>query len=219
MTSLYRHLSVVTNHNGSAAQKIVNWVTTADGCVHTTDSTRLDFAVGKFVQTRRACRQLVANCVCTTPMRLNSTVELRRRRRCILDFSDVECDCATYTADGREVFSQREQGRQRRHFRGDLPRRRGKNICNLSSRRQQDLGNYSPVHQTFTHRRQGSQWSCLERRQLRRISRTYKCLDSTSRPLPSDSCFTHFRVSSILRMATTCDDWHTDPSLWGGSVV
>jgi len=30
MTSLCRHLS---------AQEIVNWVTTADGCVHTADST------------------------------------------------------------------------------------------------------------------------------------------------------------------------------------
>ena len=29
MTSLYRHLS---------AQEIVNWVTTADGCVHTADA-------------------------------------------------------------------------------------------------------------------------------------------------------------------------------------
>ena len=46
---------------GSTAQKIVNWFTTADGCVHTTDRTQLDFVVGKFVQTRRNCRQLVAN--------------------------------------------------------------------------------------------------------------------------------------------------------------
>jgi len=27
---------------GSAAQEIVNWVTTADGCVHTADATQLD---------------------------------------------------------------------------------------------------------------------------------------------------------------------------------
>ena len=33
MTSLYRHLS---------AEEIVNWVTTADGCVHTADTTQLD---------------------------------------------------------------------------------------------------------------------------------------------------------------------------------
>jgi len=33
MTSLCRHLS---------AQEIVNWVTTADGCVHTADTTQLD---------------------------------------------------------------------------------------------------------------------------------------------------------------------------------
>jgi len=33
MTSLCRHLS---------AQEIVNWVTTADGCLHTADTTQLD---------------------------------------------------------------------------------------------------------------------------------------------------------------------------------
>jgi len=49
----------------STVQEIVNWVTTADGCVHTADTTQLDFAVGKFVQTRRDCRQLVANSVHT----------------------------------------------------------------------------------------------------------------------------------------------------------
>ena len=58
-------LSFVTSLNCLAAQEIVNWVTTADGCVHTADRTQLDFAVGKFVQTRRDCRQLVANCVHT----------------------------------------------------------------------------------------------------------------------------------------------------------
>ena len=61
--------SLVTNLNSSTAQEIVNWVTTADGCVHTADTTQLDFAVGKFVQSRRDCQ-------------LNSTVESRRRRRC-----------------------------------------------------------------------------------------------------------------------------------------
>ena len=50
--------SIVTNLNsltviGSTAQEIVNWVTTAD------------FAVGKFVHTRRNCRHVVANCVHT----------------------------------------------------------------------------------------------------------------------------------------------------------
>jgi len=55
----------VTNLKSSTAQEIVNWVTTADWCVHTADTTQLDFAVGKFVQTRRDCRQLVANCVHT----------------------------------------------------------------------------------------------------------------------------------------------------------
>ena len=35
--------SLVTNLNSSTAQKIiVNWVTTADGCVHTADMTQLD---------------------------------------------------------------------------------------------------------------------------------------------------------------------------------
>ena len=35
--------SFVTNLNSSTAhQKIVNWVTTADGCVHTADATQLD---------------------------------------------------------------------------------------------------------------------------------------------------------------------------------
>jgi len=48
-------------------ENIVNWVTTADRYVHTADTTQLDFAVGKFVQTCRDCRQLglVANSVCT----------------------------------------------------------------------------------------------------------------------------------------------------------
>jgi len=42
--------------------RIHNWLmTTADGCVHSADTTQLDFAVGKFVQTRQNCRQLVAN--------------------------------------------------------------------------------------------------------------------------------------------------------------
>jgi len=79
--------SLVTNLNSSTAQKIVNWVKTADGCIHTTNTTQLDFAVGKFVQTRRDCRLLVANCVhfrLWSPTRLNSTVESRRLRRCVL---------------------------------------------------------------------------------------------------------------------------------------
>jgi len=55
--------SLVTNLNSSTAQEIVNWVTTADGCVHAADTTQLDFAVGKFVQT---CRKFetVANYSC-----------------------------------------------------------------------------------------------------------------------------------------------------------
>ena len=58
-------LSLVTNLNSSTAQETVNWVTTADGCVHTADTTQLDISVGKFVQTCRDCRQLVANSVHT----------------------------------------------------------------------------------------------------------------------------------------------------------
>jgi len=53
-------LLLVTHLNNSTAQEIVNWVTTADGCVHSADTTQLDFAVGKFVQTCRDCRQLVS---------------------------------------------------------------------------------------------------------------------------------------------------------------
>jgi len=47
------------------------WLTTADGCVHTADTTQLDFVVGKFVQTRRDCRQLNTHC------RRDSTQQLR----------------------------------------------------------------------------------------------------------------------------------------------
>ena len=70
--------SLVTNLKSSTTQEVVNWVTIADGCVHTADMTQLDFAVGKFVQTRRDCRQLVANSVHTA----DATVESHRRRRC-----------------------------------------------------------------------------------------------------------------------------------------
>jgi len=41
--------SLITNLNSSTANEIVNWVTTADRCVHTADMTQLDFAVNKFV--------------------------------------------------------------------------------------------------------------------------------------------------------------------------
>jgi len=34
--------SIVTNLNSSTAQEIVNWVTTAYGCVYTADATQLD---------------------------------------------------------------------------------------------------------------------------------------------------------------------------------
>jgi len=64
----------------STAPEIVKWVTTADGCVHSADTTQLDFAVGKFVQTRQDCRQLVVNCDCIHTS----------RRRCV-------CVCYTHT--------------------------------------------------------------------------------------------------------------------------
>jgi len=59
---------------------IRNWLTTtADGCVHTADTTQLDFAVGQFVQTRRNCRQLVANFVHTADAtQLSSKLQLSR---------------------------------------------------------------------------------------------------------------------------------------------
>jgi len=38
MTSLCRHLSLTS----IAQQEIVNWITTADGCVHAADATQLD---------------------------------------------------------------------------------------------------------------------------------------------------------------------------------
>ena len=63
MTSLCRHLS---------AQRIVNWVTTADGCVHTDHTTKLSPTSCEFVY--------------TPPTRRDSTVSSRRRRRCVLGF-------------------------------------------------------------------------------------------------------------------------------------
>jgi len=61
MTSLCRHLSPIS-------VEIVNWVMTADGCVQSfTAPTRRNstsLLANLFrVQTRRYCRQLVANCV------------------------------------------------------------------------------------------------------------------------------------------------------------
>jgi len=48
-----RHLSAIIVSVAQQHKKIVNWITTADGCVHAADTKQLDFAVGKFVQTRR----------------------------------------------------------------------------------------------------------------------------------------------------------------------
>jgi len=78
-------MSIVTNLNSSTAQEIVNWVMTACRQVRShrqgADTTQPDFAVDKFVQTRRDCRQLVA-IVYTPPTRLNSTVQLRGQCVC-----------------------------------------------------------------------------------------------------------------------------------------
>jgi len=84
--------------------RIVNWVTTADGRVHTAATTQLDStrqdkfskcSVSKFssaVVGRR--RELVANSIHTADAdadatQLNSTVESRRRRRCVLGITYI----------------------------------------------------------------------------------------------------------------------------------
>ena len=79
--------SLDTNLNSSTAQEIVNWVTTADGCIFTVptrrNATSLSANLFRLVET-------VANQLripYTPPMRLNSTVESRRRRRCVLGLS------------------------------------------------------------------------------------------------------------------------------------
>jgi len=63
---------------------------TADGCVHTADTTQLHFAVGKFVQTRWDCRQLVW-IPYTPPTWFNSTAE--SRRRCWSALGIILCLC------------------------------------------------------------------------------------------------------------------------------
>jgi len=57
------------------AQRSRIWVTTADGCVHTDDTTKLSPTSCEFVY--------------TPPTRRDSTVSYRRRRRCVLGFSDT----------------------------------------------------------------------------------------------------------------------------------
>ena len=88
--------------------RIVNWVTTVDGCVHTTDTTQLDstrqdkFSTCSVSKLSSAVvgsrRELVANSIHTadadaTPTLLNSTVESRRRRRCVLGITLLCCCC------------------------------------------------------------------------------------------------------------------------------
>ena len=50
MLITFSTMTLLCSHLSSTAQAIVNWVTTADGCVHTADTMQLDFAVGEFVQ-------------------------------------------------------------------------------------------------------------------------------------------------------------------------
>ena len=70
--------SLVTNLNSSAAQESVNWVTTADGCVHTADTTQLDFAVDRFVDSDSSSSRLSpTSCeLLCTHRRRNSTRQL-----------------------------------------------------------------------------------------------------------------------------------------------
>jgi len=82
----FRHViisSLVTNLSSSTAQEIVNWITTADGdgCVHSADTTQLDFAVGKFVQTHR---NLPTSCEFCIHRRRDSTELKINSNRCLL---------------------------------------------------------------------------------------------------------------------------------------
>jgi len=60
--------SLGINLNSSTAQEIVNWVTTADGCVHTAGVTQLDVGVGSAVciglqpQSRRTQDSMIDSC-------------------------------------------------------------------------------------------------------------------------------------------------------------
>ena len=65
----------VTNLHSSTAQEIVNWVTTADGCVHTANTVLANLF--RFVESRD-CRQLAANSVHSTHQRRDSTPQLSR---------------------------------------------------------------------------------------------------------------------------------------------
>ena len=87
------------------AQKIGNWVTTDDWCVHTADTKQHEFVVGKLFR----LVETVANygsCEFNTHRRrnstrqnfeltqLNSTVELRRGRRCVLGLTEEDVICS-----------------------------------------------------------------------------------------------------------------------------
>ena len=85
MTSLCRHLS---------AQEIVNWVTTADGCVHTDDTTKLSPTSCEFVFTP------------PTPTRQNSFVPsasavcIGHKTHSFRSFGRVIADADAFAAEG-----------------------------------------------------------------------------------------------------------------------
>ena len=63
------------------SQKNVNWVTTADGCIHSADTMQLD------------CHQLVANCVRSVDAtQLDTVVESHLRRWCVLGIRESSDD-------------------------------------------------------------------------------------------------------------------------------
>jgi len=64
-----------TQPSAASLQSCSQWVTTADGCVYTDDTTKLSPTRCEFVY--------------TPPTRRDSTVSSRRRRRCVLGFKDI----------------------------------------------------------------------------------------------------------------------------------
>ena len=86
----------VENLSSRVVCKIGNWVTTADGWVHTArhNSTPLNtFSFPFFYEIRRQSSWATYSCDLNThratPMRFNSTAESRRRQRCVLGLKTV----------------------------------------------------------------------------------------------------------------------------------
>ena len=107
MTSLCRHLSVVSTGN-------CKWVTTADGCVHTGDTTQLDSFVAsrrrrwcvldntrplrRSVRARKSLAQLTQTCTTQTVVR--DTTQLRTHHcHHVTDKANVESEvfCLLYS--------------------------------------------------------------------------------------------------------------------------